>query len=213
MEGSKINLKQYITNGFVRSGVSYFGYALILGTITGGLGYAVYRLHQSNQLNSVEGMALILEYVLLITVGLLTLMTISLGYRGIRSFRQFGRFMKGTQVNLDKPSLRIGSDLQIGIALDYLSDETIVYENGNMVLTNHHVILLEGDPCIQPRRSLKKASLDTLDLKEGKQPKLYQLKTVVLQFKDGNVKKVPCHYLGEAKELLNNLKAQGIKIS
>lgn len=36
VEGMSINLKQYITNGFVRTGVIQLGYALCLLVLTGG---------------------------------------------------------------------------------------------------------------------------------------------------------------------------------
>lgn len=212
MESATINLKQYITNGFVRSGISNFGYALILGIMTGGLGYAAYSLHQSNQVNGIEGMGRILEYLLLAFVGVILIMTLSLFYNGIKSFQHFGRFMKATDVNLSPPLNQANTSVQIGIALDYLNSEPIIYENRNMVLTHRHVIILEGDPCIYPISRLKKVSFDIGDLHEGRQPKLYQLKTVVLFLSQGETRKVLCRYLQEAQEIMKLISRQGIKI-
>ena len=73
MGAVKIDLKQYITNGVVRSGVSYFGYGIILGVITAGLGYGTYIIHQKNSLNPVQGFSQIVGYLLLVMVGILVL--------------------------------------------------------------------------------------------------------------------------------------------
>lgn len=208
MEAVKVDLKQYITNGFVRSGVSYFGYGIILGAITSGLGYGAYVLHRENSLNPVQSFSQIAEYLLLAIVGILVLLTLSLLYQGIKSFKQFASFMKSDEVTLSSHE----ESMPIGIALDYLSEEAIVYENRQLVLTEKHIIILEGEPCIKPKSVLKAASLDIRGLKEGRRPRLNQLKTVVLEFKNHELKKVNCHYLQEANDILQKLKEQGIRI-
>ena len=102
--------------------------------------------------------------------------------------------------------------MSIGIALDYLSEETIIYENRQLVLTEKHIIILDGEPCIKPKSLLRAASLDTRGLKEGQRARLNQLKTVVLEFKNHELKKVNCHYIQEANDILQKLKEQGIRM-
>lgn len=207
MEAVKVDLKQYITTGFVRSGISYLGYGVILGVITAGLGYGAYALHLENSLNSVQGFSMIAEYLLLAIVGILVLVSASIFYQGIKAFKQFASFMKSDEVILTRHE----EPMPIGIALDYLSEEAIIYENRQLVVTEKHIIILEGEPCIKPKSLLKAASLDIRGLKEGQRPKLNQLKTVVLEFKGHELKKVNCHYIQEANDILQKLKEQGIR--
>ncbi|WP_195454615.1 hypothetical protein [Turicibacter sanguinis] len=208
MGAVKVDLKQYITNGFVRSGVSYFGYGIILGVITAGLGYGTYIIHQKNSLNPVQGFSQIVGYLLLVMVGILVLVTFSLLYHGIKLFKQFVAFMKSDEVVL----ISHEEPMSIGIALDYLSEETIIYENRQLVLTEKHIIILDGEPCIKPKSLLRAASLDTRGLKEGQRARLNQLKTVVLEFKNHELKKVNCHYIQEANDILQKLREQGIRM-
>lgn len=212
VEGMSINLKQYITNGFVRTGVIQLGYALCLLVLTGGLGYGTWQLHQSNQLSLSYGMSMILEYLMLAVVGVLLISFLTLLVNGIRSFQHFGQFMKATDVKLEGHSLDYKHSIQIGVALDYLEDEMMVYENRQVVLTNRHLIILEGDPCIYPIKAIRKVSLGIEDLGLNQKPNLAQLKTVVLSLRANEKRKIVCRYLQEAQEILQRLEKQGVKI-
>lgn len=212
MEENGITLKQYITTGFVRTGVSRLGYALTLALLTGSLGYGVWSLHQRNQAIEGFGISILLEYLLLTIVGILLISMLTNLCNGIKSFQHFGYFMRGTEVKLEGVSAAETASLQIGIALDYLTDERIIYENRNAVLTNRHIIILEGDPCIYPMNQIKKVSFDFEELVNGKQPNLAQLKTVVLSLSSGEKRKISCQYIQEAQDISKRLIKQGIKI-
>ncbi len=210
-EARRIELRQYITNGFVRGGISYFGYGTILSVITIALGYGTYIMHEKNATFSWISFNRIGEYALLVGVGILIILSLSIFYSGIKSFQNFKQFMLAQEVKLaikDEGNL----NMPIGIALNYLNEEQIVYENRHVIITNQHVIILEGEPCIQPRSQLKAAYINFHDLDQSESTKLYDLKTVALVFQKQEIKKITCHYIEEAKDILNALKEQGVHV-
>lgn len=208
VENVKVDLKQYITNGFVRSGVSYIGYGIILSFVTLGIGYGTWLLHQKNTLSLSLDISQLFEYLLLIVVGILILNCLFLYYKGGKSFRQFFTFMKSNNVVL----LSKQEPMSIVIALDYLNDELIIYENRSLVITEKYIIVLEGEPCIKPKALIKSVSQDVKNLATGRGIRLNQLKTIKLEFKNKEIKKVNCHYIQEANEILNVMKNDHIKV-
>ncbi len=212
LEGMRVNLKQYIINGFVRMGAIRLIYALCLLILTGGLGYGAWNLHQSNQFSSGDGLSFILEYLMLTVVGVLLMIGLTLLMNGIKSFQHFQQFMKATDVRLVGSTFNNKNFIQIGVALDYLEDETIVYENRQVVLTNQHLIILAGDFCIYPLKFICQASFDLGELGKNKKPNLAQLKTVVISVRAGGKRKITCKYLQEAMEVMKRLEKRGIKV-
>lgn len=210
-EIERIELRQYIKNGFIRSGLSYFGYGIFLSLITALLGYGAYLIHQKNSMFHLINYDRIEEYLLIFGVSILTMIIVSIFISGIKSFRRLDQFMLTKDVKL-VTAHQTETSLSIGLALHYLNDEELIYENRHLIMTSQHVIILEGEACIQPRHLLKAAYINFHDLEQNQSMHLKHLKTLTLVFEDHEIKKVKCHYIEEAKDLLNALKEQGIKV-
>lgn len=210
-EIKRVELRQYIKNSFIRSGLSYFGYGLVLSLITICLGYGTFLSHSKHAMLRSIYYGRIEEYLLILGIGILVMISTSIFLSGIKSFRQFKKFMLANDVKLVTSHLP-SSSLSIDSALRYLNDEELVYENRHLIMTSQYVIILEGEACIQPRKLLKAAYINFHDSKKIRLMHLKYLKTLTLVFENGEVKKVNCHYIEEAKDLLNALSEQGISI-
>ena len=210
-EMKSVELRQYIKNSFIRSGLSYFGYGLVLSFITVCLGYGTFLSHSKHMMLRSIYYGRIEEYLLILGIGILVMINISIFSSAIKSFHQFKQFLLANDVKL-VTSHPTTSNLSIETALQYLNDEELVYENRHLIMTSQYVIVLEGEACIQPRQLLKAAYINFHDFKQMESMHLNYLKTVTLVFENGEVKKVNCHYIEEAKDLLNALSEQGVSV-
>lgn len=210
-ETKHIELRQYIKNSFIRSGLSYFGYGFVLSMITLWLGYGRFSSHVKHTMLRSIYYGRIDEYLLILGIGILVIITSSIFLSGIKSFRQFKQFLLVNDVRL-VTAHSTTSNLSIEEALQQLNDEELVYENRHLIITSQYIIVLEGDACIQPRHRLKAAYINFHDSKQVGLVQLNYLKTLTLVFENGEMKKVNCHYIEEAKDLLNALSEQGVNV-
>lgn len=91
-EMKSVELRQYIKNSFIRSGLSYFGYGLVLSFITVCLGYGTFLSHSKHVMLRSIYYGRIEEYLLILGIGILVMINISIFQVELNHFISLSNF-------------------------------------------------------------------------------------------------------------------------
>ncbi len=193
-ESSVSPLKGIIVGGFIKEVLkTLMGSVILLGAVVGGLIYWQ-SLANRGELSSIF-IIMVWSVIFVCSVAACKLL-----YKSGSEFISLRRFMMSADIELKNGQRQLSTEE----ALQRLAKEDINYMDHQVILTDHHFIILKYDPTIYPLKSLHYAYQEGDH--EGKPATKAQQRLIYLKFKQAE-KMVYAPRTFEATNLLDALEA------